>query len=408
MRIITLNSIKEKIKRATPRFEQNLFLLFFSSQIRTVGINLLGTFGVIFFFQKFDKSILFLLFFYFLGSFFYIFLAPITGKIICKMGLKKSIIFGSILFAIINLTYILFEYNVLWAIISCTILTLLSRAFYWIPYHIYFASFTNKENRGFQISVIKDVVTIINIFLPIVASFFINRFGFNIIFIISIILHLISIMPLLKMDDINLKYSFNYFESFKKIFSKDFWHDSVLFFLEGAEGVSSVILWPIMIFLVLKNDFTSLGILSSAIILFTIITNLIIGKLSDKKSKKNIIKAGAILYSFGWFMKMFSFSSIQLFLSSLYHNISDSIIRVSYDSYWYDEDFKKGDYIDEYIVLRESTIHAGRSFMIIVTIVFMTYFNFTLRNTFLFGALSFILMGLFIRQDKKLIDEVKE
>ena len=401
MAIITFDSIKNKLQRFSPRFEQNLFLLFLSSQIKTIGINLLGTFGIVFFYEKLDKSILFLLIYYLLSSLLYVFWAPINGKIVCKIGLKKSIIIGSILFALLNISYILFDYNLFWAIVSSTILAIISRGFYWMPYHIYFASFTNKDRRGFQISIVKDVVTIINIFLPFIAGLFIEESGFNIIFIISIFLHLISIIPLLKMDDIKVEYSFNYLESFKKIFSKEFWHDSILFFLEGAESTFSVILWPLLMFLILKGNYQELGIISSCIVLFTIILNIILGKMADKQDKKKMVKTGALLYSAGWIMKMFSYTGFQVFLSSLYHNMADSLMRVPYDTYWYEQDFKKGRYIDEYVILREATIHAGRSLTIVMSMLLINNLGFDMRETFVIGALAFLLLGFFI--DKKSI-----
>lgn len=399
MTTFSINAIKNRIKELTPKFQQNLFLLFISSQIRTVAINLLGTFSVIFFFQKFENSIFYLLMYFFLSSIPYVFWAPLNGMIICKIGLKKSIIIGTILFVLVNLSYLLFDLNLVLGVILSLILTVISRSFYWIPYHIYFASFTNKENRGYQISVIKDVVIVFNIFIPIFASFLIVRFGFNILFVLSMILHAISVIPLLKIDDIKLDYSFKYFESFKKIFSKNFIHDSVLFFLEGAEGVSSVVVWPVAMFLILKNDFTKLGFLTAFIIAGTIVSNVVVGKMSDKRDKKKLIKFGAIFYSFGWILKMFSFNSIQIFLSSLYHNLADSIMRVPYDNYWYGEDSKRGEYIDEYIVLRESAIHFGRSCMLVLTAVFIKFFGFTINNTFLFGALCFLFLGLFIKKE---------
>ena len=405
MTIITIDSIKKGIKKITPRFEKNLFFLFLSAQVRNIGINLLGTFGVIFFYQKFSSSIYLFLLYFFLGSFPYVLFVPLAGKIVCKIGLKKSIIISSFLFILLDLSYILFSYDLSLAIILSLILTTVSRAFYWIPYHIYFASFTNKKTRGFQISIIKDIVVIINIILPIIASFFINTMGFNILFIFSMIFHLLSVIPIFKIDDIKLNYTFKYFESFKKVFSKEFFHDSVLFFLEGIESTFSVLLWPIAVFAILKGDFAELGILTSAVIFFTIIINIIIGKMSDKKNKESIIKVGSILYSFGWIMKMFSFTGIQIFLSSLYHNISDSIMRISYDSYWYNEDSKRGKYIDEYVVLHELVYHFGRSFCIVIIVMFMKYFNFTISNTFLFGALAYLILGLFVKKDTKLIEK---
>ena len=401
----SIAKIKSIAKEFTPKFQQNLFLLFISSQIRNVAINLLGAFGVIFFFQKFENSIIYLLIYFFLSSLPYVFWAPLNGMIVCKLGLKKSIIIGTILFVFVNMSYLLFDLSLAWGIVASLALTVISRSFYWIPYHIYFASFTNKENRGYQISVIKDVMIIFNIFIPILASLLIIKFGFDIIFILSMVLHAISIIPLLKIDDIKLDYSFKYFESFKRIFSKEFRHDSFLFFLEGAEGVSSVILWPVAMFLILKGDFAKLGFLTALVIAGTIITNILVGKMSDKKDKRKIIRFGAIFYSFGWILKMFSFNGIQIFLSSLYHNFADSIMRVPYDNYWYEEDSKKGEFIDEYITLREMAIHAGRSFMLVITILAIKYLGFTINNTFIFGAVCFLFLGLFIKKEIKLMDE---
>jgi len=80
-------------------------------------------------------------------------------------------------------------------------------------------------------------------------------------------------------------------------------------------------------------------------------------------------------------------------------------MSIPYSAYWYEKDSKKGDHIDEYIILREATIHFGRTVTILITLLFMTQLNFSLQDTFLFGALSYLLLGLFSKNNIKLIDE---
>ena len=66
-------------------------------------------------------------------------------------------------------------------------------------------------------------------------------------------------------------------------------------------------------FLILKGNYQEFGIISSCIVLFTIILNIILGKMADKQDKKKMVKTGALLYSAGWIMKMFSYTGFQVF-----------------------------------------------------------------------------------------------
>ena len=267
----------------------------------------------------------------------------------------------------------------------------LFRLLYWIPYHTDFAKFTDRKARGKEIALLVSVTTLVSIFLPFIAGLIINKFGFSILFLISIIIASISIFPILLLRSVQEKYSYSYFQTFKELFKKKnrklFWAYSG----DGAETMVGAIIWPIFIFQLLKGNYLSVGIVTSLIVLASIALRLIIGSMTDKMSKRRLIKVGSVLYFVGWIGKIFVQTTFQIFVVSSYHSFAAIIRRTPFTTLMYEQAADRGHYVDEYTVLREVALNIGRVFMLIL--LFVLFYFVGLTFAFILAAIASLLIN---------------
>lgn len=388
---------KFKLSAIRPWCNKNLSMLLSCYQIQAIADSMLSIFSVIFLYKKLDFSLVYVLVIFLIDSILCTFGFVFGAKVLSKIGIKKSIIIGSLFFMINYASFLLFDFNTTIAIIIYLISSLIGRSFYWTGYHVNFSLFTDKEKRGSQIGRSKNILAMIGVLLPFASSMIIDKLGFNILFVFAVLIYIISLIPLLKMDDVKQDYSFGFFETFKNIFSKKYIRNFFIGFSEGGEVLVKVVVWPMIMFLFMKNDISSIGILMSLVLLTTLLLNFFIGKISDTKNKSSIIKLGGFIYGFGWIGKMLSLTNIQLFIFLAYQNMVEPILRVPYESRFYESIGSKGDMIDEHTVMREVSNFIGRTFVLIIIILIVIYLPNNFNLSLIIAAILSILMGLLTR-----------
>lgn len=307
------NKIRDTLK--PPKFSLDIIFLFLNNL--TWGFALFGMLSLflpIFLFERFNYSVQNVLIFYIVSGALFGFLVPFGAKIMSKIGLKKSIIISIPFLVIYCLSLYYFESQRLFIFLIFAILAInLFRILYWTPYHVEFAEFTTQKVRGKQIAYLSSFGFIIGVIAPFLAGFIIDQLGFSVLFIISMIIIAISIFPLFFLRPVREEYSFSYFQTFREVLSRKNRKILIGYGSDGAQGIVSVAIWPIFIFGILDKSYVAVGGITAAVILATIILQLIMGTLADLKKKRSLIKLGTSLYALGWIIKMFVASGFQIF-----------------------------------------------------------------------------------------------
>ena len=368
-----------------------LVSLYSNRIIQQIAGGLIGIFLPIFLFIYFGSSIHNVLLYYIVSFTLFGLLVPLGAMLMSRIGLKVSMILGSLFLV----SYFVFLYllNNNWALALFLAIggATLFRLLYWIPYHTDFAKFTDRRSRGKEIALLVSVTTLVSIFLPFIAGLIISKFGFSILFLIAIIIASISIFPILLLRSVQEKYSYSYFQTFKELFKKKnrklFWAYSG----DGAETMVGAIIWPIFIFQLLKGNYLSVGIVTSLIVLASIALRLIIGAMTDKMSKRRLIKVGSVLYFVGWIGKIFVQTTFQIFVVSSYHSFAAIIRRTPFTTLMYEQAADRGHYVDEYTVLREVALNIGRVFMLIL--LFILFYFVGLTFAFILAAIASLLIN---------------
>jgi MFS transporter, DHA1 family, inner membrane transport protein len=214
---------------------------------------------------------------------------PISFKLSQKIGIKKALIFGVIFYSFIY--FILFNINGInhWITIFLVYFGL-SDIFYWLPYHVYYARIGENENRGKHLGIRETSTMLLTSLSPILGGILIDNFGFKYLYIFSLLLMYIGLIPLFYIPEINSEEKLNYKKALKQIDKRGFF----LLFGDGFQYYSHQFLWTIILFKIV-NGFTLFGSILGFQIIITGIIFIILGHYLDKGKNKLIVNSAIIL-----------------------------------------------------------------------------------------------------------------
>lgn len=353
---------------------------------------MLVVFTTVFFYEQFNESFAAVMILFIALYAFSVLLSPLSAMLIGSLGIKRMLITAMCFLPLANLSLAFWDYNADYSLIAFFVFITLYRLLYWVPYHIDYAKFTNKGSRGRQMSLLLNISEVVFSITPIIAGIIIASYGFQNVFVIASIFMFLGIIPLFFLDKTEEQYSFGYFESFRKVFAKENRSMTFAYFGDGIQTAVKIIIWPIFIYGLLDAEYVAIGIVTSLTVLLLIFVRFIMGNLEDTFDKNTLLKFGSFFATTGWFLKIFIETGFQIFVVDTYHKVGRLVNRLSFDVMAYDQAADNGHYIDEYTVLKEISVNAGRVVMLLVAIPIVSYFGIT--TTFLFAAAATLLMTL--------------
>jgi len=373
--------------------------LYLHRVIRSIGVSLVGMFGPIFIFTVSHKAE-FVLIYYGLISLWYLLILPLSKYTLDKAKLTFFLSLGSLFLMLYFLVYFFMSQIVSISPLYFVVLIFLAglmKFFYWVPYHVEFVHFIDKHHKARQLSYLTILIAIIGIFVPLFSGWVIDKFGFGVLFLMCILVLGISLLTVRFIPSTREKYTFGYFETFAKLFSKKHFKTNLAYFSDGFQDHIGFVVWPIFIFLLLKGEYLSVGLLSAVIVLVSTVLNFLVGEASDKFDKKKILRTGSMLYALGWLFKSLVATSLHVFLAGTFHNLSGILIRTPFDATTYEIAADEGHYVDEFTVLREMSLHLGKVVSTVFSLLVLT--TFSLNWLFILAAGLSLLMNLICREE---------
>ena len=377
-------------------FNNNLspgFVALFSGRMIQFAANgMMGLFLPVFLLQKIGR-IDYVFLYYLVGSLLYILMLPfLSSVIINKIGINRSLRISVIFDVLFYICMIFIDRNIwLFLLISILILTL-SRLTFWTPFHTDFAKFIDRIDRGKGVSLMWATKAFLSILMPIAAGFLITIYGFNVVFIIVLMLLASAVIPFLALPKVIETFSWTAWQTIKNLFKKNNRALVVANIANGAENVVGLIIWPIFIWQVLEGNFLEMGAISSGIIFITILLQLVAGKYTDIFDKRKILRWGTGFYAIGWLAKTFILTASQIFILGAYHSITQIFKNTPFDSLNYEIIADKGHYVDEFTVLREIAVHIGKIIMLALAVYLSL--NFGINLTFILAALASLFVNV--------------
>jgi YQGE family putative transporter len=367
--------------------------LYTGKTIVMIASGLLGIFLPIFIYNLFGQNFKYTALYFAAGYFLYVVTLFFGVKFLNKFGFRRalriSVFCGALYYAIF---YFIAENNWIYLIPLVLFVLTAYRMLYWIPYHVDFAKFTSKKNRGKQISAINATRETIGVFIPLIGGFVIARFGFDALFVTAIILYLISGIPYLTIPRTHEKFRWTYSETIKNLFSKKHKEEMIAFASDGAETTFMLLVWPIFLFQVLEGNYLKVGIVSTLIIGATVGLQLALGKKIDKSShKEKILKTGSMFSSISWLIKIFIDTAFEIFVIGAFHNLMRIFTRTPFQTLSYEIAADQGHYVDEFTVIRELSINTGRVLVLVIAAILSIYLP--IQYLFIIAAVASVLLG---------------
>ncbi len=353
-----------------------------------LAAGLFAVFLPIFLYEFFGKSLPVVFGFYLSCSFLTLLIIILWSRKLNKLGFRRVMkvsIFISALFYL-GLSFLTLE-NLFFLIPIIIILSATRSFLYWIPFNIDFAKFADDQDRGKTMGLLEIFLSITGTIAPLIAGLIINQYDFTFLFLLGAIIYIFSFIPLFSLPRTKEKFSWSVSKTIKKIFDKENRVTALTFFSEGAESVIFLIVWPIFVFQILKGNYLSVGLISTATVLVTITAQFFVGKKADgsKKSKDKLVKYGGIFYALAWFLKAFIFTTLHIFVIDIFHKLTQIFYKIPLNTLVFEKAAKQKHLIDEFTVFREICLNAGKVGMLVIVLIFSFYLS--LNWLFVFGAL---------------------
>jgi len=337
--------------------------------------------------------------FYMITYVLYFFLMPLGGKFASKKGYESGILVGTILWIIFYVAlYFIAKFD--WLFYVAPVIFAVQKMFYWPSYHADFARYSDDREEGREISGITVAGSLVYIIGPAVAGFIIYEWGYGALFTLASIIFLISNVPTLVTKEVFMPGQFSYAETYKALTSKE-QRRAVFSYLGYGEELILMTVWPIFIALIINNAL-DIGLIVALATLVTTIITLFIGRLSDMKNKRKVLRLGAAFYSLSWFVRLFVTATGHVFFVDTLSRLGKNTVMVPQVALTYEmAKAKKVDahrHVMRSVLIYESSLVLGKLLAILI-IFFALYFIGTVSGSFAFvfilaGAMSLLYMLL--------------
>jgi len=358
--------------------------LYLSALLMNLGLAMVQMFEPIYLYSL-GYSLRWILLFYGIVYVLYFVLMPLGAKFAARYGNEKSIVVSTIFISALYLTlFAIPQYPPLFYLAA--VLYALQKMFYWPAFHADFAQYSKEIESSREISALSVATSILFIFGPVLAGALILLGGFGLMFTVASIFFLLSNIPLLLSPEKFKPTAFAYRHSFTELFS---WaHRRELFAYMGfAEEFVALVLWPIFIAVMIGNDFT-VGLVIGATVFTSAAVTLAVGRWSDNHHRHPVLRFGAVIYAFSWFIKLIIRSVTGIFFVGSLSWLAKNVISVALTSITYSR--AKRTSIMTSIVRFESGLVLGKLMMILVLFGLFSIYS-DVSTAF---AISFVVAGL--------------
>lgn len=390
------NHLLEPFHISTSGLSQNT-ALYLTHTIRGFSLSLVGIFlplyiyGLSFSYPVFSadpvkNGIVWVLLYYLLTSASIIgVLLGLVNFIFTKLTFRVAILISLLTLAIEMCFWLLAENNISFLLYSA-FLNGITTIFYWVPYHISFVRSSNVLNGNFGKSVGFRVllITLVSGIGPLLGGVLITIYGFNVLFIVSLFLLLVSGLPIFLSMTENKHSSHNIIKILRSYMrSKKHLNSSISFFGVAVEEVVFGIFWSLLLYLTMQN-FTDLGLLRSLSLIVSSLVIVFAGKYIDNHGTKKIHLVGVFFNTVFYIPRIFI--NIPGVLYSL--ELADKVNGVFYGMPLMSRLYKLGASSDlsDFILYREFVLHVSKTLITLVLLSFVFYFSW--RLVFLLGMLG--------------------
>ena len=239
------------------------------------------------------------------------------------------------------------------------------------------------RNTGVLFSV-KRVAAMIGPFIG--ASFLVYSNG-DLLLLLSVVIFLISLIPLIKVDDFSDRPRGDMW-SLKKFFShREEKKNYISAMLYGIHGAVEFIIWPLFIYVTLSS-IESVALVPIVISVTTIVFTFFLGS-NSARFRGGMITVGAFVLAFVWILRLFVPINEVIYASMFLASFFMLLVSIPLNASIFDRAMKTHPL--SAMIYRNAFVMLGRFFMFLLLLVLVSIFEIS----FIFASLALILLAGF-------------
>jgi MFS family permease len=245
----------------------------------------------------------------------------------------------------------------------------LSKTFYWPGFHSLMARYSDRGQVGREFGLVYSLISLTLIAGPLLAGFLSQRFGFTIMFIVTAAIYSFSIFPLFRAKEIFLPKIYKFKDTLEiyKSFPNKFFG-----YLGFGEEVLVMNVWPVFIFLIVKN-YEGAGSLATISSLIAAILALIVGKITDQYGKRVLIKIGAFFTAIIWLGRMIATNFWNTFFIDALSRTAKELAFIPISTVTYIR--AENTHVVPYIIFFEQSLAIGKLLACLAGMIVFTIFS---------------------------------
>lgn len=326
---------------------------------------------------------------YALGVFVCFFVAALIAS---RWGLAKLLFVRYIFwFVYLCLLFFLSEHHGL--IYYLAMASAVSAAFFYFPFHIIFGQSVHDKQMGGQLGKIMLISQVVGFFGPLLAAGIIKWLGYQALFAVALVLmtgslYYLKFLPLIKTK---ISFTWSAWTKFLENNKTYFWFEFFENIIEEIDGI----IWPIFVYLVVKNVW-SVGWVAVLASLGSIIFTWFISKRIDKWQRSKTLIVSAVLLASVW-LSRYWLGGAWVYVSAIIMGLLATVFSISFNSMIYVR--AKKDNYDEFIIFREAPVFLARTCLYLLAIVWVDHLSWL----FVLAASLYLALIMILSTNKRLV-----
>ncbi|MFT4311478.1 MAG: MFS transporter [Candidatus Woesearchaeota archaeon] len=237
-----------------------------------------------------------------------------------------------------------------------------------LPVQMFFLHSSSLKEQGSEVGLFFSVPTLFRVATPAIGGLIAVSLGFNVLILIGMAIIVLSTAPLFFSSRERISYSFN----FRDVFSRKDSSFVAMTVSNGFEYVTTVILFPLLIFLTL-NSTESVGFIKSLGKLVFATGAFFVGRYLDRGNIKLIYVISASVFAISLFVRPFLSTALEFSLVMMLGSAASAWYNTTYETVAFSSAHKHKK-SDSFLIFKEMLLYFSATVLLgIVLIVPYTY-----------------------------------
>jgi MFS family permease len=264
--------------------------------------------------------------------------------------------------------------------------------FYYLPLHTFFALGSERGSVGKQLGMLMAFPQIVRLGAPLLGGILAATWGFGPVFAAAAILFACTSIPIARLPKFHepFKFTVKKFRRFYGHHRRYFWFQYVNTLQNEVDNV----IWPLVVYLTVRNTLQA-GAASTIIAAGSALFTYLVGHMSDRRSRHNIMRLGAVAMLSLWLFRLLPLNPTGVFVISALVGFSVVLVQIPVQALLYN--LARNNNPREFVLFREIAVSLARVTFYAVAMLVAT----NLQNLFVIAIVAYIVVAVMPKFNSK-------